>query len=1281
MRPLPPGVTWPARACALLLLCAACGTTELDTTRVAPPSVTLGEAFYGVLCDRMGALLLPEDLSGASYRGICHRGAGGEYAADVDTSLLPAPTGDAVDADGRPVSGATREARRAEARVRLAALARQRPRVVAALDALFPDTDVLVRDVSNPNPALTCGPGTPAEARLHDELAALLGRMTDLYGDGTLPDTTRALGTWLESLEASSEAAHAWATLDARRGYQPPERGLGLLRPLLTYPGLRDMLDSTTRALGPTATPGPTRAAFTPLLEVAHHELRTAEAEPPRAPLTVTRDALAQRDVLSRPRTGAELLSTLLLTEAGPTPAGPPVLALRRDGRGVAAVASPGLPFADANADGLPDVDALGQLIPGSPAPVPTPFPVPGLVDTAERDAEGRARSGPDNAPLYAYVDARRTLLGQVLSEVRPMLAVDGTHPRSTVMELLDGLPVLLGPRDGAPTRTRDYPPVTVAYDGFRADEAPVLDLVHAGAQVLGQPSADGSLALLRTLVADHPGEVARLVGLLQFLSRTADAHPEAELRAGNTLRDDLLDVAVELAREPGLLEDLLRALAQPESQGLGRTLASHMEHRDAISYDRTALNGPALNLSTGERGNPRTPVDRTQPNAGANRSLFQRFLNVVHDASGVTYCNKANAVVHARGVDIIGNVDLPLFGGTYRECEVFKVDDMAVFYLQSIVGKARLYLRPDIIRNGVFGIGATTVSVMEQSSGITGFWTPGTSRDFRPRPEWINRMLVFDQVNDSPTSAGRNYITHRFLRDLQGPNLGSSVCAERVIDDPDPDAVDAAPDGKVRGLRSCPEGEWFLQRTPDTMMMLETEGFYTAIRPLLRTFTTRNREDLFIKVVKVLHRHWMTEQTPERECRLTRQPGDPRPLCSQAGASRYEPLVAEVLRGDTLGSFQALTQRLQTLQVPHCLAVDATTRRCTRAESRDGVRVLAELVRTAIDPARASQEGLTDRRGNASRLRQDGVTRAQVTPLTLFIDAFSALDAAFDRDAAEHPGGPDRRAAWDSALSRLADQLLTVRGERETSAFAHPLVPRLLPPALDLLRSELHARCPDTFVPPHARCAWMRDTLTQEARDALGGPLFATGWDFLEATRGNAALRAQADALAGYLLDPDALSGAWPALLGTSVDAVQWLASDSRQRVALARLGAEALKPEDLVDAALTLGRRVAGKAYTEDGRTQVCSREMDPHELLSGVLARLVTPTVIPGEATPRAPWEVFTEAVADIQRQVPGRAEARSAEDYQRIAREVASFLLDPEHGLERFYQVANEVGGAP
>lgn len=1274
MRKRSPAVPWPVRACALLLASAACGPSEFDTTRETRPPVTLGEDFYGVLCDRMGALLLPEDLSGASFHGVCHGGPDGEYASSVDTALLPPLTEGALDAAGNPVGLDVQEAKRAEALARLETLARHRPRVVAALDALFPDTEVAVRDVSNPDPALTCQPATPEQARLHEELAALLGRMTAMYGDGTLPNTTRGLGAWLESFAASPEATQLWAELDARRGYQPPERSLGVLRPVLTYTGMRDMLDSATRAVAPGDAPVPTRTAFSSMLEVAHHALRTVELGETLAPLSVTHDALAQRDVLSRPRTMTELLSTLMLTEAGPESSESPVLAPRRDSRGVAAVTSVAPLFSDADGDGLPDIDGLGRFIPGSSEPVPTPFPVAGVTDTAERDADGRALSEPGGAPLYSYVDARRTLLGQVLAEARPLMLPDDTHPRSTVNELLDGMPVVLGARDGAKSSTHEYPPVAVAYDAFHTDASPALDLLHVGAQVLGHPSADDTLVLGRALVTDHSGDVARLVSLLRSVLRSADAHPEAVLKPGTTLRDDLVDAVVAISREPGLLEDILKALAKPESAGLGPAFASFMEHRDRIDYDRNALNGPPKNFTTGDNGNPRTPVDRTQPDAGLNRSLMQRFLNIVHDANGVALCNKAGAVVHSKTPPLWTNLDLPGLGGTYKECEVFKIDNMAVFYLQSIVGKAELHMRPGLISS------TATVDVMEHSSGITGFWDAASSSVLRPKTEWINRNIMFDLANDSPNSGDKNYTTHHFLKDLQGSNIGSSVCPERIINDPDPTAADASPDGKVHGLRNCAADEWFPKRNPDTLLMLETEGFFTAMRPMLTAFTSRNREDLFINLLEAMYRHYMSDQAPDKECKLTSNPAEPQ--CSRAGAVRFEPLVVELLRGDAIPSLQALVPKLQALQVPHCTQVDAATKQCTKTQPRDGVTVLAELLRDAVDPARAESVGLTDRHGIATRLRQDGVTREQVTVLSLMFAALDSMDAAFDKSAAEHPGEPDRREAFKSGLSRLADHFLAVKGERETSEFTNPLTSRLLPPAIDLLRSELYARCPDTWTPPYARCTWMRDELTQQGADVLGGPVFATAWDFLDAVRKDPALWSQVEAVTGYLLAPDSQE-TWPALLGTSVDVVQLLAAQGKSPAPLAHLAAEALKPDGLVDPTLVMGRRVAAKVYAEDGTTQVCAREMDPDELMTGVLARLVTPTAIPGEDSPLTPWEVLTETVADVQRVVPGGAEARSAEDYQRISSELASFLLDPDHGLERFYAVANQSqnGGTP
>lgn len=1251
MHPIAVGGPWSARACALLLLCtSACGTPEFDTSRPPPPPITLGEAFFGVLCDRMGALLLPEDFTGASFRGLCHRGAEGSFAEGVDAALLPGLQEDAVDAQGQPVSLDTQAARRAEALARLATLGQHRLQMVAALDALFPEESAPgTASLAPAGSTSTCGPSAPDPTQPHAELAALLGRMAALYGESTLPDSTRATGTWLEALAGSPEFTQGLAELRARRGEAPSGRTLEALRTLLTSPGLRDVLDASTRALAPQAE-GPVRPAFAALQEVLHHTLRTAEPETRPAPLRSVPDALAHRDVLSRPRSPLEALSSLLLTEVGPGAAGTPVLVSRRDERGVPGVTALVPPFVDADADGLPDVDGLGRLVSGTSTPVPLVFSVPGVPEGVVRDAEGRALSGPGGTPLYTEVDARRTLLAQLLTEVRPLLATDSAHPRSAVMELLDGLPELLGPRDGAKSSTHVYPPVTVAYDAFHADQAPMMEGVHVGTQVLGQPITDDALEVLRALVADHPGDVARLVSVMRAALRAVDAHPEASLKAGNTLRDDLVDVGVELSREPGMLEDLLVALASPDTQALGPLFVSFLEDRDRFSYDRNALNGPPRNLSSADGSAPHTPVDRTQPDAGLNRSLFQRMLNLMHDANGVAFCNKAGAVVHARGVPIAGTIDLPLFGALYKECEVFKVDNMAVLYLQSIVGKARLYMRPAVMREGVLGIGASTVGVMEQSSGLTGFWTTSDSRDFRPQPAWLDRMIAFDLANDSPTPGGKNYVTQHFLNDLQGANIGSAVCPERVIPDPDPMALDASPDGKVHGLRACADSDWFTRRNPDTVMMMETEGFLKAFRPVLSVFTDRNREDLFIRLMEVLYRHWPSERAPASECGS----------CSRAGAVNLEPLLAETMGGDAQASLQAVVTRLQALQVSHCTAVDPTTRACTHAEAWSGVKVLAELVRMLIDPARAQTMGLTDRHGVATHVRQDGVTRAQVTPLSLGLDAL------------DHGGlgGP--------VLTRLADQFLAVKGERETAAFADPLVERLLPVALGQLRSELYSRCPNSWTPPYARCTWMRDEVEPWVQDQLGGPLVATAWDFLDAARRDDSLRLQSGAMTESLLDP--ASEGWPALLGTAADGVQLLAARDGRRVALAHLLADTLVPDGLVDQSLALGHLVVGKQFTEEGQ-RICAGEVDPDGVIPEVLGRLVTPVSLAGEDSPRTPLEVLVETLVDVERQVPGSAEVCSAEDYQRIGQELSAFLLDPDHGLERFYAVASKAGGAP
>src|SRR5207253_943804 len=67
----------------------------------------------------------------------------------------------------------------------------------------------------------------------------------------------------------------------------------------------------------------------------------------------------------------------------------------------------------------------------------------------------------------------------------------------------------------------------------------------------------------------------------------------------------------------------------------------------DALTYDRSNLNGSPYNQTTGAASRLSTPVDRSKADTGANRSAFQRFLQTLHDANGLSICTKPGAVAH----------------------------------------------------------------------------------------------------------------------------------------------------------------------------------------------------------------------------------------------------------------------------------------------------------------------------------------------------------------------------------------------------------------------------------------------------------------------------------------------------------------------------------------------------------------------------------------------------------------------------------------------------------
>src|SRR5215472_15710332 len=214
---------------------------QLDTARSTPPRGTIGEELYGVLCDRVGAQAIREDLTGASFHAVCHKAPDGTWAAHVDQTQLPAADPNAVDVNGNPVSVDQQNKSRAFAVARVEALPRRRADLIAAFDATFPDGPSQVKDIGNPDPTKACGvPAAGATDNFGPEFADLLARFGPLYDDGTIPQSTEALARLYQALQNSADAQTAYARFDARQGYRPLAVALGAMRPMMAYGKFRD---------------------------------------------------------------------------------------------------------------------------------------------------------------------------------------------------------------------------------------------------------------------------------------------------------------------------------------------------------------------------------------------------------------------------------------------------------------------------------------------------------------------------------------------------------------------------------------------------------------------------------------------------------------------------------------------------------------------------------------------------------------------------------------------------------------------------------------------------------------------------------------------------------------------------------------------------------------------------------------------------------------------------------------------------------------------------------
>lgn len=101
-------------------------------------------------------------------------------------------------------------------------------------------------------------------------------------------------------------------------------------------------------------------------------------------------------------------------------------------------------------------------------------------------------------------------------------------------------------------------------------------------------------------------------------------------------LWDDLLPLVQRITADPQLVRALIVALQRPEVRPLIQRFREFMTYKDRFD------------IGSGQQlvGAFTTAPDRTQPDSGYNRSLFQRLLQVISDSNGAVECSKPGAQI-----------------------------------------------------------------------------------------------------------------------------------------------------------------------------------------------------------------------------------------------------------------------------------------------------------------------------------------------------------------------------------------------------------------------------------------------------------------------------------------------------------------------------------------------------------------------------------------------------------------------------------------------------------
>jgi len=415
-------------------------------------------------------------------------------------------------------------------------------------------------------------------------------------------------------------------------------------------------------------------------------------------------------------------------------------------------------------------------------------------------------------------------------------------------------------------------------------------------------------------------------------------------------------------------------------------------------------------------------------------------------------------------------------------------------------------------------------------------------------------------------------------------------------------------------------DGDLFTAQHAGTLPVWELDGFYDQIRPIVQAFADHDKEELFIRMMAAMHKHWPSKDSVQTQ---TTNPNAPGYVWGSNGKS-WEPLVADVFARHEL--LDALVDAAPTLNA-------------VSANGKDFRTIAANAGRFLVSPL----AGLTDRLGRPMGTTADGRDIAW-SPWQVIADAYAGKTVRM-----EAAGGEGQ--AWKESIAEVIDVL--ARGQDVPTIgwqFKNPRMRGVSVALIEFLRARIasHDAAGD-------REEWLKTTLPKDLEDLLTSPVLAGAADFVLSLQATPETRQHLDGLVQYLVDEATNSEAFQASLTSMADMAQFALSDA-DIVPIAHVVGEAIKPErGWVDNQLEFLKR---------------ARQSDQGEALVRMMRNLYAEN-----SSGQTAVGDLIDGISEVHRAHP-YAEANErykAEDFRALLRGVADFLDDERRGLRKFIRI--------